>query len=105
MLRDADRATGFQILRQTARQSAGTILSARTAVVLARCLRIRAYVNERRLVTVGFRDAGNLTSLAGGNTLDVDLAGTLAALRYTVSASSREDVPSLSDLLVSAGHR
>jgi hypothetical protein len=59
---------------------AGAVLLAGTVVVLARRLGVCADVDERGLVAVGLGDADDLATLAGGDTLDVDLAGALLAL-------------------------
>ena len=59
---------------------AGTVLFSRTIVVLARSLGIGADVDKCSLVAVGLGDSSNLTTLAGSDTLNVDLSGTLLAL-------------------------
>jgi hypothetical protein len=59
---------------------AGAILLAGTVVVLARRLGVGADIDEGGLVAVGFGDADNLTSVAGGDSLNVDLAGAFGAL-------------------------
>lgn len=68
---------------------AGTILLSRAAVVLARSLGVSADIDKRSLVTVGLCDPGNLTTLAGSHTLDVDFTGTLLALLEMSDLSHR----------------
>lgn len=60
---------------------AGAVLDTGTAVVLAGRLRVSADVLESCLVAVGFGDSNNFTSLTGSDSLDVDFARTLLALK------------------------
>lgn len=60
---------------------AGAVLDTGTAVVLAGRLRVSADVLEGCLVAVGFGDSDNFTSLAGSDSLNVDFARTLLALK------------------------
>jgi hypothetical protein len=66
---------------------AGTVLFAGAVVVLARRLGVGADIDEGGLVAVGFRDANNLTSVAGRDSLDINLAGAFGALK------TRQSVP------------
>jgi hypothetical protein len=60
---------------------AGTVLVAGAVVVLARRLGVGADIDEGGLVAVGFGDADNLTSVAGRDSLDINLAGAFGALK------------------------
>ena len=60
---------------------AGTVLFAGAVVVLARRLGVGADIDEGGPVAVGFGDANNLTSVAGRDSLDIDLAGAFGALK------------------------
>ena len=69
-----------QSLPQATSSSAGAVLFAGAAVVLAWCLCIRTDVDQSGLVAVRLGDTGNLTSRTGGDSLDIHLAGAFLAL-------------------------